>query len=49
MHSIGFVHRDIKSQNCRIFNDKVKIIGFEMAKDYKGKEQKNKNVLRNTN
>ena len=40
MHSIGFVHRDIKPQNFRIVNDNVKIIGFGLAREYRGKEQK---------
>ena len=40
MHDIGFIHRDIKSQNFRIMNDKVKIIDFGLAREYRGKEQK---------
>ena len=40
LHSLGFLHRDIKPQNFRIVNDKVKIIGFGLAREYRGKEQK---------
>ena len=44
LHSLGFVHRDIKPQNFRIVNDNIKIIGFGLAREYRGKEQ-NKQIF----